>query len=51
MYNMLITNSYSKLERIIAGFVSLIALAYLVEVNMVDINWLQRYWLGQSEHT
>lgn len=36
---MLITNSYSKLERIIAGFVSLIALAYLVEVNMVDINW------------
>ena len=36
---MLITNSYSKLERIIAGFVSLIALAYLVEVNMVDVNW------------
>ena len=34
---MLITNSYRKLERIIAGFVSLIALAYLVEVNMVNV--------------
>lgn len=36
---MLITNSYRKLERIIAGFVSLIALAYLVEVNMVNVDW------------
>ena len=36
---MLITNSYCKLERIIAGFVSLIALAYLVEVNMVNVDW------------
>ena len=33
------TNSYRKLERIIAGFVSLIALAYLVEVNMVNVDW------------
>ena len=37
---MLITNSYRKLERIIAGFVSLIALAYLVEVNMVNVDWV-----------
>lgn len=37
---MLVTNSYRKLERIIAGFVSLIALAYLVEVNMVDVDWV-----------
>ena len=45
---MLITNSYSKLERIIAGFVSLIALAYLVEVNMVDVKLgCSGYWLGQ----
>ena len=36
---MLITNCYRKLERIIAGFVSLIALAYLVEVNMVNVDW------------
>ena len=36
---MLITNSYRKLERIIAGFVSLIALAYVVEVNMVHVDW------------
>ena len=35
---MLITNSYRKLERIIAGFVSLIALAYLIEVNMVNVD-------------
>lgn len=37
---MLITNSYRKLERIIAGFVSLIALAYLVEVNLVNVDWV-----------
>lgn len=36
---LLITNSYQKLERIIAGFVSLIALAYLIEVYLVDVNW------------
>ena len=36
---MLITNSYQKLERIIAGFVSLIALAYVIEVNMVNVDW------------
>lgn len=38
---MLVTNSYSKLEKIIAGFVSLIALAYLFEVNLVDVEWVQ----------
>lgn len=37
---MLITNFYRKLERIIAGFVSLIALAYLVEVNLVNVDWV-----------
>lgn len=36
---MLITNSYQKLERIIAGFVSLIALAYVIEMNMVNVDW------------
>lgn len=36
---LLLTNSYGRLEKIIAGFVSLIALAYLVEVYMVDVNW------------
>ncbi len=36
---MLITNSYTKLEKIIAGFVSIIALAYLAEVYMVDVTW------------
>ena len=36
---MLVTNSYRKLELIITGFVSLITLAYLVELKMVDINW------------
>lgn len=37
---MLVTNSYRKLERIIAGFVSLIAVAYLIEVYMVDVDWV-----------
>ena len=37
---MLVTNSYRKLERIVAGFVSLIALAYLVEVNLVNVDWV-----------
>lgn len=35
---MLLTNSYSKLEKVIAGFVSLIALAYLAELSM-GIGW------------
>ena len=43
---MLITNSYRKLERIIAGFVSLIALAYLVEVNMVNVDWQRLVSVG-----
>ena len=36
---MLLTNSYQKLEKIIAGFVSLIALAYLVEIYLVPVEW------------
>ena len=43
---MLITNSYRKLERIIAGFVSLIALAYLIEVNMVNVDWAAAALVG-----
>ena len=40
---MLITNSYRKLERIIAGFVSLIALAYLIEsqYGQCGLGWQQ----------
>lgn len=36
---LLVTNSYRRLERIIAGFVSLIALAYIVELCLVDVSW------------
>lgn len=44
---LLLTNSYRRLERIIAGFVSLIALAYLIELWMVDVNWsaATRAWI------
>lgn len=37
----LITNSYSKMEKIIMAFVSLIGLAFLYEVFLVDVNWGQ----------
>ncbi len=33
------SNSYRKLEKLIMGFVSLIGLAFLAEVSMVDIEW------------
>ena len=36
---MLFTSSYKKLEKIIIGFVSLIGLAFIVEVVMVNVNW------------
>jgi manganese transport protein len=32
-------NSYAKLEKIIIGFVSLIGLAFLYELSLVQINW------------
>ncbi len=38
---LLVTNSYGKMEKIIAGFVSLIALAYVFEVNMVNVAWVE----------
>lgn len=33
------TNSYSKLEKIIIGFVSLIGLSFLAEILMVPLDW------------
>lgn len=36
---MLITNSYLRLEKIIASFVSLIALAYVIELYLVPVDW------------
>ena len=36
---MLMTNSYRKLEMWIAGFVSLVAAAYLFELSMVKVDW------------
>lgn len=36
---MILTNSYRRLERIIAGFVSLIAFAYIAELYMVPVDW------------
>lgn len=36
---LLLANSYGKIERIIIGFVSLIGLAFLVEIAMVRVDW------------
>ena len=36
---LLLTNSYRKLERWIIGFVSLIGLAFLIEILMVKVDW------------
>lgn len=36
---MLCTNSYNKMEKVIAGFVSIIAFSYLVELSLVNVNW------------
>ncbi len=36
---LLVTNSYAKLEKIIAGFVTLIAFAYVAELAMVQVDW------------
>lgn len=35
----LITNSYSKMEKLIMAFVSLIGIAFLYEVFLVDVDW------------
>lgn len=36
---MLYTSSYKRLEKVIIGFVSIIGLAFIVELFMVNINW------------
>jgi manganese transport protein len=36
---MLLTNSYSKIEKWIIGFVSIIGLSFLYELFLVDVNW------------
>jgi manganese transport protein len=35
------TNSYRKLEKLIIGFVSLIGLAFLIELSMIRLDWAQ----------
>jgi manganese transport protein len=37
---MLLTNSYSKIEKWIIGFVSIIGLSFLYELYLVDVDWL-----------
>lgn len=37
---LLLWNSYRRLEKIIVGFVSLIGLAFLIELSLVRTNWL-----------
>lgn len=36
---MLYTSSYKRLEKVIIGFVSVIGLAFIVELFMVNVNW------------
>lgn len=38
---MINSNSYKKLEKIIIGFVSIIGLAFIIEVAMVNVDWGQ----------
>jgi manganese transport protein len=38
---LLFTNSYSKLEKWIIGFVSIIGLSFIYELSLSDINWMQ----------
>lgn len=38
---MLFTNSYRKIEKWIIGFVSIIGLAFLYEIFLVDVDWAQ----------
>ncbi len=37
---MLLTNSYKKLERWIIGFVSLIGVAFIIELSLADVDWV-----------
>ena len=36
---LLFTNTYTKIEKLIIGFVSIIGFAFLYEMSIVDINW------------
>lgn len=47
---LLLTNSYTRVERWIIGFVSLIGLSFLIEVMLVDIDWTQAAvsWVAPS---
>lgn len=38
---MLLSNSYHKLERWIIAFVSLIGLSFIIEIALVDLNWMK----------
>ncbi len=44
------TNSYSRLEKWIIGFVSLIGFSFLLELNLTNIDWLQaaKGWVTPS---
>jgi manganese transport protein len=47
---MLFTNSYRKIEKWIIGFVSLIGLAFLYEMFLVDVDWVKAgiSWVNPS---
>jgi len=45
---LLLTNSYRKIERWIIGFVSLIGIAFVYELSLVDVEWAQ---VGKSAIT
>jgi manganese transport protein len=47
---MLLTNSYSKIEKWIIGFVSIIGLSFLYELFLVDVDWPDaiRSWITPS---
>jgi manganese transport protein len=47
---LLLTNSYRHIERWIIAFVSLIGMAFLVEILMVNVDWLQaaQSWVKPS---
>ena len=38
---MLLTNTYQKLEKWIVGFVSIIGISFLYELNMVHVDWME----------
>lgn len=44
------THSYKKLEKLIIAFVSLIGLAFLLELNLMDVNWQASFqgWVTPS---